>query len=159
MGTAVTLKLVIRRDEDHLVIPRKTAEELIRQDAAKPGELGVLLTKALAEDTQITLGVHDRAHLEAIAHWRPEGGLPARDDAKWLGLRTRIAGLDTTHGGNFTINGSQAALLWSRLTDERFKIDRPTQAWSGFLRDYLLATGNTFQDVTAELLDISEPGA
>lgn len=157
MGTAVTLALKIRRDPEFLVIPRKAVERLLEQDGTTPGYLAEALGKSL-KDAPVSSGTHDKSHLELVAHWRPEGGLPAAQDAKWLGLRTRVANLDDTREGDFTINQAQAQLLWERLKDERFKVGNPTQAWSAFLRDYLLATGNVFGDVTAELLDTGDPG-
>jgi hypothetical protein len=136
-------------------LPVKALRRLLERDVVEPGSLAKFFSDGLAGTTKDIL-VHDKEHLLTIAVWQPEGGLAAREDAKWLGLRTRIGALDDTIEGQFTINDAQANLLWERIKDDRFK-PKTSLEWSAFLSDYLLATRNTLTDVGPDLLDTSDP--
>lgn len=152
---ATTLMLKKRLTTSQLSIPKRLLDAQLALDAKQPGALATFFTEALASST-LPDWVHDKLHLELIVHWQPEGGLAVKEDVKWLGLRKRVSGLDDTIEGEFTLNPGQADLIWKRLKDERFKGGRGEQ-WSDFLLDYLTATRNTFEDVGADLLEVTPP--
>jgi len=148
---AITLYLRKRENHDQLTIGRQLLQSQIQQDKQKPGSMADFFGQAMAS-ANLPDYVHDKVHLEAIAYWQPDGGLPVKEDVKWLGLRKRISGLNDMVEGDFTLNPAQADLIWKRLKDERFKGSRGEQ-WSEFLLDYLTVTKNVFEDVGADLLD------
>ncbi len=148
---AVTLQLKKRLTNHQLSIPKRVLDQKLVEDGDKPGSLAQFFVNGIGT-AELPDAIHDKIHLELIAHWQPEGGLPVREDVKWLGLRQRISQLDDSREGPFTINTAQAELIWKRLKDERFKGGRGEQ-WSAFLLDYLAATHNVFEDVGPDLLD------
>lgn len=100
--------------------------------------------------------VHDRHWLEQIVNFVPldDQGNPKRvpftEQAKWLKLAARVAGLDIKKEGPFTLTAYQETILWERLNSEEFTMRGMPQAFVGFILDFLDATGRRFADMEPE---------
>ncbi len=148
--TKAVVRLFLKRRpiDDTIIVPRAMIAAALK-DPDAPAALHRMFGVLPVQDSAI----HDKAHLESIVYWVPQGGLSAREDAQWIGLRARIAHLDDAREGPFTLSLGQAKLIWDRLNNAEFKIQRPSEQWSAFLQDYLLASGRHFADVTDDLFD------
>jgi hypothetical protein len=97
--------------------------------------------------------VHDKAWLEQIGNWAPEGGIPLKDLGPWIGLRTRIDRLDDQREGPFTLSAKQDEILWKRLTDPAFKLTNLNPQMAEFLMEYVRVSGHSFESVTGGMWD------
>lgn len=89
--------------------------------------------------------IHDIHWLETIVNWVPEGGAPVMQMAKWFKLARRISNLDTDRDeGAFTLSMFETDLIWNRLGDEKFVVDRMPQQFIEFLVDFAEAAGREF---------------
>lgn len=110
--------------------------------------------QSLAQDDEVY--VHDRHWLELIINWMPEGGLPLTESAKWFKLAGRVSDLDPDREGSFTLSAFQVDLIWQRLTDSKFKMDRLPVPFVKFVTDFQKATGKHFPEEEPDAADKSE---
>jgi hypothetical protein len=157
-GTVIRLNLkqrAVQTAKENLVVPRTLVNDALKAPDPRQALFNIFGgVQALPESNYI----HDKIHLETIAYWAPPppagqqgGGLSARLDAQWAPLRTRIANLDDTRTGTFTMSAGQFKLVWDRLNDSEFKITRPNEQWSAFIMDLLTDSGKHFTDVDGDL--------
>jgi len=88
--------------------------------------------------------IHDKQWLQSIVDWTPEGGLPLSEMAKWFKLAEHVSKLDEKTEKQFTFSQFQVDLIWSRITDERFKMLRLDIAFLEFIKEFQTATGKHF---------------
>lgn len=92
------------------------------------------------------LYVHDQHWLELLINWVPEGGVALTESAKWFKLASRVGDLDIEKEGNFNLSTYQADLIWQRLINPQFKMDRLPMPFVQFVQDFQLATGKHFPE-------------
>jgi len=100
--------------------------------------------------------VHDKQWLELIINWVPEGGHALTESAKWFKLANRVADLDTDKEGAFTLSPYQVDLLWNRLNNSKFTVERLPTAFVAFIVDFQTATGRHFPEEEPDAEDQSE---
>lgn len=97
--------------------------------------------------------VHDKEWLEMIVNWSPEGAaLKFTEFAPWLKLASRVARLDETREGQFTLSATQAELIFNRLKDERFTLRAMTPAFAEFCLEFMTAYGKRLDAMSDESL-------
>lgn len=138
MAVKVTLKK--RRALDHILVPIDTIVPLVEKDDKE--NLMNFFT-GLAKQEWV---VHDRRWLEHIINWVPEGGQPLTKAAMWFKLAARVAELDPEKEGGFTFSKFQADLIWTRLNNPQFVVDRVPQAFRDFILDFQEASGMKFPE-------------
>jgi hypothetical protein len=89
--------------------------------------------------------VHDKQWLKNIVDWVPQGGLSLSEMAKWFKLVERVNKLDDNLEAGFTLSSFQVDLLWGRITDEKFKLNRLDSAFVEFILEFQAATGKHFE--------------
>jgi hypothetical protein len=99
---------------------------------------------SLAEEDEVF--VHDRHWLEILINWVPEGGVPLTESAKWFKLADRVGDLDIEKEGPFTLSPYQVDLIWQRLINPLFKMDRLPMPFVKFVQDFQQATGKHFPE-------------
>lgn len=112
-----------------------------------------VLFKSLVDIDQY---VHDKHWLEKIVNFialddqrRPKR-VPFTEQAKWLKLAERVGELDDKKEGPFTLTPYQETIIWERLNSDEFTIQGMPQAFTGFILDFLDATGRRFADMEPE---------
>ena len=100
--------------------------------------------------------VHDKQWLELIVNWVPEGGHALTESAKWFKLANRVAELDVEKEGDFTISPYQVDLIWNRLNNNKFTVERIPTAFVGFITDFQDATGRHFPEEEPDATDKPE---
>ncbi len=90
--------------------------------------------------------VHDKHWLELIINWVPEGGTSLTESAKWFKLADRVTSLDTGKEGNFTLTAYQSDIIWQRLINPNFKMERLPAPFVKFVMDFQGATGRHFPE-------------
>jgi len=88
---------------------------------------------------------HDKQWLQIIVDWTPEGGLSLSEMAKWFKLAEHVNQIDEEKEKQFTFSQFQADLIWSRITNEKFKMVRLDIAFLEFLKEFSDATGKHFE--------------
>lgn len=97
--------------------------------------------------------VHDKEWLEMIVNWVPENGqLKFTEMAPWLKLASRVAALDETREGQFTLSAAQADLIFNRLKDDRFTLRGMTTAFADFCLEFMEAYGRRVDTISEEML-------
>jgi hypothetical protein len=148
---AAKLNLKARPTRDTLTLPYLLIKGVVdRQDKEGLWKL----FSSLADEDGTT--VHDKHWLELIINWMPEGGLPLSESAKWFKLAERVGMLDRERDGVFTLSDYQVDLIWKRLTDPKFKMDRLPTPFVMFVRDLQKATGKHFHEEEPDAEDQSE---
>lgn len=109
--------------------------------------------QSLANEDEVF--VHDRHWLELLINWMPEGGLALTESAKWFKLAKRVNDLDTEKEGNFTISPYQSDLIWQRLINPQFKMDRLPMPFVQFVQDFQEVTGKHFPEEEPDAEDKS----
>ena len=87
---------------------------------------------------------HDGQWLQSIVDWTPEGGLPLSEMAKWFKLAEHVNQIDEEKEKQFTFSQFQADLIWSRITDDKFKMVRLDIAFVEFIKEFQSVTGKHF---------------
>lgn len=106
---------------------------------------------SLANEDEIY--VHDRHWLELLINWMPEGGLALTESAKWFKLASRVSDLDTKKEGNFELSQYQIDLIWQRLINPQFKMDRLPMPFVQFVQDFQTASGKHFPEEEPDVKD------
>jgi len=109
---------------------------------------------SLAKEDEVF--VHDKHWLELIINWMPEGGHSLTESAKWFKLADRVSALDTDREGDFTITAYQTDIIWQRLIDPKFKLERLPVPFVKFVTDFQGITGRHFPE---EEPDVEEKSA
>ena len=135
---AYTLKLKRRAGRDALQIPLQALKNML----ANGRDTLLADLERIAKDDQ----VHDKAWLETIVNWTPEGGMPLTEMSKWMKLAQRVSSLDDGREGDFTLSQWHVDLIWSRLTDARYKVIRMSPPFVEFLIGFQEATGKRFEN-------------
>jgi hypothetical protein len=102
------------------------------------------LFEGLGNDEEST--VHDKHWLELIINWAPQGGVSLTESAKWFKLAGRVADLDMSREGEFTLSDYQTDLIWRRLVNPQFKMDRLPSPFVKFVMEFQEAAGKHFPD-------------
>lgn len=139
MSTKLKLKKRITRDT--LNLPLFVIKGFVDKDD-KDGLWNFF--SSLANEDE--LYVHDRHWLELLINWMPDGGLALTESAKWFKLAKRVNNLDTGKEGNFEISPYQIDLIWQRLINPKFKMDRLPMPFVQFVQDFQGATGKHFPE-------------
>lgn len=108
---------------------------------------------SLANEDEIY--VHDQHWLELLINWVPEGGVALTESAKWFKLASRVSDLDIEKEGNFTVSQYQIDLIWQRLINPQFKMDRLPAPFVSFVLDFQSATGKHFPEEEPDVKDKS----
>lgn len=139
MGTQLKLKKRLTRETLNLPL------FVIKGFVDKEDKDGLFtFFSSLANEDEIY--VHDQHWLELLINWVPEGGVALTESAKWFKLAGRINDLDIEKEGNFNISQYQIDLIWQRLINPQFKMDRLPVPFVSFVRDFQLATGKHFPE-------------
>jgi hypothetical protein len=97
--------------------------------------------------------VHDKEWLETIVNWVPENGqMKFTEMAPWLKLASRVAHLDDSHEGPFTLSAAQAELIFNRLKDERFTLRSVPPAFADFVLEFMAAYGKRLDAISDEMM-------
>jgi len=88
---------------------------------------------------------HDKQWLQSIVDWTPEGGLPLSEMAKWFKLAEHVSQIDEEKEKQFTFSQFQADLIWSRITNDKFKMLRLDVAFLEFIKEFQAVTGRHFE--------------
>jgi len=139
---AVKLKLKKRDTNPVVTFPLLQLQELI--ESGNSVALMEFFTEAAKRNVREF--VHDKAWLELLVNWVPEGGLPMTDVAKWFKLTAKVNDLDDTKEGTITLSDYQAGLIWGRLKNEKFRITRISSQFIAFIMDFQEASGKHFED-------------
>lgn len=100
--------------------------------------------QSLANDNEVY--VHDKHWLELIVNWMPEGGMALTESAKWFKLADRVSTLDIDKEGDFTLTAYQSDIIWQRLINPKFKMDRLPAPFVKFVMDFQEVTGRHFPE-------------
>lgn len=139
MGTQLNLKKRITRDTLNLPL------FVIKGFVDKEDKDGLWnFFNSLANEDEIY--VHDRHWLELVINWMPEGGVALTESAKWFKLAKRVNDLDIGKEGTFNISPYQVDLIWQRLINPQFKMDRLPMPFVQFVQDFQAATGKHFPE-------------
>lgn len=90
--------------------------------------------------------VHDRHWLELIINWVPEGGTSLTESAKWFKLADKVSALSIEKVGDFTLTAYQSDIIWQRLINPKFKMERLPAPFVKFVMDFQDATGRHFPE-------------
>jgi len=107
--------------------------------------------------------IHDKRWLEQIVNFialDSQGNAkrtPFTEQAKWLKLAERVAELDDTKEGDFTLTAYQETILWERLNSDEFTVQGLPQTFVGFVLDFLDTTGRRFADMEPEKDEDDKP--
>lgn len=148
---STTMKLKKRLTRETLTLPINVLKGFVDRDD-KEGLFNFF--GSLANEDEIY--VHDKHWLELLVNWMPEGGVALTESAKWFKLASRVADLDVEKEGNFTLSAYQADLVWQRLVNPQFKLDRLPQPFIGFVQDFQEASGRHFPEEEPDGEDKSE---
>jgi hypothetical protein len=107
--------------------------------------------QSLANDDEVY--VHDKHWLETLINWMPEGGVALTESAKWFKLADRVTDLDIEKEGTFNLSPYQTDLIWQRLIDPKFKMDRLPMPFVRFVQDFQQATGRHFPEEEPDVED------
>jgi hypothetical protein len=88
--------------------------------------------------------INDIHWLETIINWVPKEGAPVMQMAKWFALAKRVSKLEPDREGAFTLSMFETDLVWNRLSDEKFVVERMPQQFIEFLVDFAEAAGRQF---------------
>ena len=148
---ATQLKLKKRLTRDTLNLPLMIIKGFVdRED--KEGLYKFF--ESLADNDEVY--VHDRHWLELLINWMPEGGVALTESAKWFKLAGRVADLDVEKEGDFTLSPYQADIIWQRLINPQFKLERLPVPFVQFVQDFQVATGRHFPEEEPDGEDQSE---
>ena len=143
---ATTLQLQFRDARDAIMLPIGLVRDRL---ASADGKAELLEQLGKAVDA---VKRHDKRTLEEIVNWVPEAqqgqpsGVPLTEAAKWFKLAKRVADLDETREGAFTLSDYQVTLIWGRLTDARFRLVAISPAFVEFVLEFQSATGRHFPE-------------
>jgi len=142
--TAYTLKLKLRDQKaDRLMLDLKAIGNLVKEDTEESRKNLFDTFKKLSARPQ----VHDKRWLEMIVNFTPRDGAPLTELAKWLGLAKRVADLDDTREGTFTLSQWHVDLIWSRLSSDKFVlVNGLDPLLAEFLLEFMQVTGKNFPD-------------
>lgn len=147
------LKLKKRETKTSITLDSDPLHAILRlPDPEAKDRLHDMLSQMLDTDSFI----HDKRWLEQIVNFIvvDKEGRPARvpltEQAKWLKLAARVAGLDDTKEGDFTLTAYQETIIWERLNSDNFTIQGMPRSFVGFILDFLDATGRRFADMEPE---------
>ena len=103
---------------------------------------------------------HDKFWLEMILDWVPGSknqmgqfvpdGLPLTEQAKWIDIARRIRRVKEEDGTSLRLYGWEAEMVWKRVTDPRFLVQRFSLPLLEFLMEFGRETGNAFPDMKAD---------
>jgi hypothetical protein len=148
MATKLNLKKRLSRET--LSLPTSIIKGLVdRED--KEGLWNFF--QSLADDNNVY--VHDKTWLEFIINWMPQGGTPLTESAKWFKLASRVSDLDIEKEGPFTISPYQVDLVWQRLINPQFKMERLPVPFVQFIQEFQMATGKHFPEEEPDVEDES----
>lgn len=133
-----TLVLKNRKAADDMLSVKMADVLTILQSGDKDGLWNLFNRVVSAANT-----IHDKEWLKMIVNWVPEGGLKLTDMARWMPLARRIDKLDETEQ-ELILSQNTVNMLWDRLNDDNFKLNRMDAAFVGFISEFQEVTGKHF---------------
>ena len=146
---ATKLKLKIRKTSGSISAPVPVMLALMDKPTEEEAQDALWEYFAPLRETREPT-IHDKTWLQSIIDWTPEGGLSISEMAKWFKLAERVNKLDEEKQKEFTFSQFQVDLIWSRLTNEQFKMVRLDIAFVEFIKDFQAVTGKHFEQEEPE---------
>jgi len=87
--------------------------------------------------------IHDKVWMEMIVNHIPEGGLTMTEVAAWFPLTSRLNELDTSKECELLLTVQDIDMIWKRLQDQNFKLQRTSYALVEFFLDLQKVVGRS----------------
>ncbi len=152
--TVYRVPLKFREQADQVAMPVARLQDLMRG-----GDRERLWTE-FVPFLERKPSIHDKFWLEMILDWVPGSkapngqfvpdGLPLTEQAKWIDLARRIRRVQEEDGAVLRLYGWEAEMIWKRVTDGRFLMQRFSLPLLEFLLELGHITGNVFPGALAD---------